>query len=471
MSLLNTQSRMRFWPLKGDQGDAPPWTAGGSIDFSMKNIPKTTAGMTGKLANYVPAIALTAWGTFTTDDGDADDRVMFEDLTQALYDNFEMTGAWHGRPLAPQHMRGATARIWELISMGYQPGSRHLAGARASSSAQPFRHTLYLPLCHALGKNGARYTSQLSVLFKDATLYVNAPSGPVTIQRTQDSGEGNFTLTIVSANLRASAVLLPERSLRLAPGCEWIEFQTKGASASSDPVDLDSFGNATGLQGVEPGAGVDTLLALCGVNGLLGSFALNQLTQFSAPFLDQTQTKHLDPFVNMLEQASAKGQRARDQQVEDIAAGAPTEAGRVVDASGFPNGLFQLGLSVNGNSGQTLNSNGLVFPIIVSGPDLEVTKVQRFEGTQTYFRTVGQLVTDATIDRTLAHQYKSWTPAAHEDFRQLIISEGLARDVLGTNELVPQAVRNELGAPMDPAKARFFPIEWVPPSAPTNKAA
>lgn len=472
MSLLNTQSRIRFWPLKGDQGDAPPWAADGSIDFSMKNIPKITKGMGGNLANYVPCIALTAWGTYTTDATDATERIMWEDLTQALYSNFELTGAWHGRPLAPQHVRGATARIWELVSMGYQAGSRHLAGARASSVAVPFRHVLYLPLCHALGKNGARYTSQLSVLYKDATLYINTPSSPVTIDRGADGNEGSeFDLTIVAANIRASAVLLPEKAIRIAPGVEWLEFQTKGANASSDPVDLESLGNATGLQGVEPGAGIDTMLALCGVGGLLGSFQLNTMTQFSAPFLDQTQTKHLDPFINMLEQASAKGQRPRDQEVENFAAASPASVGRVVDASGFPNLLAQLGIATNGNAGQTLNANGLCFPIVVSGPELEVTKLQRFEGTQTYYRTVSALVAGATIDRTLVHQYKSWQPAQHEDFRQLVISEGLAAEVLGTKELVPKAVRNEVGGPMDPSVGRFFPIEWVKPGDTEKKAA
>lgn len=466
MSILNTQSRARFWPLKGDQGEAPAWATGAILDFNLSNIPKTTKGAGGNLANYVPALCLTSYGTLTTDDGDATDRVFWEDICRALYGSFDLQGAWHGRPIAAQHMRGATARIWEHVSMGYQSGSRHSVGARASTVAVPFRHTLFLPLSHGLGKNGARYTSQLSVCYKDATLYLNTPSGPINIVR---GGEDDFNLTIVSAHVRCSAVLLPERSLRIAPGVEWLEYQTKGAAIGSDPVDLESLGNATALEGVEPGAGIDNMLALCAIDGLDGSFTLDELTMFSAPFLDQSQTKHLDPFMAMLEQVSAKGQRARDQDVEGPG-GAVASVGFVVDSSGFP--YLNWGAAVEGNNGAggaALNQNGLVFPIITSGPELEVTKIQRFEGTQTYYRTLSQI--EDTIDRTLCHQYKSWTPAKHEDFRQLIISTGLANEVLGTNNLEPKAVRNEIGAPMDPSKGRFFPIEWVPAGNPEKKAA
>jgi hypothetical protein len=468
MSLLNTQTRMRYWPLKGDQGEAPAWEANGQVNFNMSNIPKTTKGMGGNLANYVPAIALTVWGTYSTDgDQDADTRVLWNDFTQALYGSFDLQGAWHGRPLAAQQVRGATARFWETISMGYQSGSRHSVGLRASSATLPFRHTLYLPLCHALGKNGARYTSQLSVCYKDATLILNLGTDGTLIDRP--GSETEFTLTIESAQIRASAVLLPERSLRIAPGVEWLEYQTKGASAGSDPVDLDSLGNATALEGVEPGAGIDTMLALCNLDGLNGSFNLASLSMFSFPALDQSQTKHLDPFMNALEQASSKGQLPRSNAVETIAGAAPALAGLVIDSSGLPYDDFAFGPNQNGNDGSTLGNNGLCFPIIVAGPDLEATKLQRFEGTQTYFRTISAAA--GTIDRTLIHQFKSWTPAKHEDFRQLIISSGLANDVLGTNVLEPKAARNEAGGPVEYGKARFFPVEWVPASNPEKKAA
>jgi hypothetical protein len=331
--------------------------------------------------------------------------------------------------------------------------------------ARPFRHTLYLPLSHCLGRNGARYTSQLSVLYKDATLYVNTPANGLT------APNGVNVITIVGATIRASAVLLPEACIRIAPGVEWLEIQSKGAATGSDPVDLDSLGNTTALEGVEPGAGIDTMLALCNKEGLAGSFTLDTLTQFSAPFIDQTQTKHLDPFLQMLEQVSGKGQRPHDQQVETPATADanPADVGRVVDFSGFPYGYDNVGdLSYdNADNGAKLPTNGLCFPIVVSGPELELTKIQRFEGTSTYYRAA--TITNS-VDRTLVHQYKSWTPQKHEDFRQLVIGEGLAEAVLNTKDIVPMGVRNESGRPMDPAMGRFFPVEWVKPGEPEKKA-
>jgi hypothetical protein len=461
MSLLNTQSRARMWPLKGDQGEAPAWAPSSSFDFSFKNVPKLTKG---KLANYMPAVAITAWGTYTAAEEDTG-RITWEDLTCALYQNFEIQGAWHGRPIAGQHVRSATARIWELISMGYQGGARRQGGQRSSTQARPFRHTLYLPLCHALGKNGARYTSQLSVLYKDATLYITTPANGQTAATIP------AVLTLANVSFRASAVLLPEPCIRIAPGVEWLELQTKGAATGSDPVDLEALGNATGLEGVEPGAGIDTMLALCNKELLAGSFTLDTLIQYSAPFLDQTQTKHLDPFLQMLEQVSSKGERPRSQQVgtSNLAAADPVDAGMVVDRSGFPYAYDAIADTSydNADNGAKLPNQGLCFPLIVSGPELELTKIQRFEGTVTYYR---QATITNSIDRTLVHQYKSWTPQKHEDFRQLVIGEGLAEAVLGAKDIVPKGVRNESGAPMDPALGRFFPVEWVRPGEPEKKA-
>jgi hypothetical protein len=461
MPILNTQSRVRYWPLKGDQGEAPTWAANSIFNFRMNSIPLITRG---NLANYVPALAVTAFGTVNTDGSDATTyRLGWEDIVNGLFASFDLQGAWHGRPLAAQHMRGSTARIWELISMGYQSGGRHMAGISSSATAKSFRVTLYLPLCHALGRNGARYTSQLALLFQDAHLEIS------TAASSTNSLNGK-ALTFTSVTMRCSAVLLPEASIRLAPGTEWLEFQQAGAVTSSDTVDLVSLGNATALEGVEPGAGIDTMLALCNPTNqnLLGSFALSTLTRFSAPFIDQTQTVHLDPFIDAISQVSSKGQRPRDQVVEDYAGTAtPAAVGRVVDTSGFPNMMETIATGAGG-SGANLDSGGLFFPLIVSGPELEITKLQKFEGTASYYRTV--TVGSSTVDRTLLHQYKSWTPQKHKDFRDLVIQSKMAAQVLGTSDIVEKAVRNEMGPPMDPSRARFFPIEYVPNTGPQQKA-
>lgn len=456
MSLLNTQSRTRPWPLLSNSNDAPAWATSSVIKFFLDSIPLTTRG---NLANYVPCLKLTAYGSVNTT-GNQADRLQWEDICAALYTNFDLQGAWHGRPIAAQHMRGATARIWSLISGGYQMGSRFQPGQRACDGAKAFRHVVYLPLSHALGKNGARYTSQLALLYQNAHLEINTPTGAVTTRT-------GVPITINSANLRCSAVLLPEPSLRLAPGVEWIEHQQSGAQAGSDTVTLNAIGTTTALEGVEPGAGIDTILALCFREGLLGSWTASDLSRFSSPFTDVTQTQDLDYFVNILEQVSAKGERPRNQQVEDLAAGTPVAIGQVIDRSGFPYGYNSIAdtdyTATPPGDGSKLPDSLLCYPIVVSGPELELTKVQRFEGNATYYRTVAAIQA-STIDRTLVHQYKSFTPAKIEDFRQQLITSGLARDVLGTTVIAAKPARNESGNPMPAASARFFPLEYRPAS-------
>jgi hypothetical protein len=458
MSILKNQSRFRSFPLKGPQGESPPWVEEETIQFDLNNLPLLTRDT---MANYVPALKLTAYGIMHTA-GDDVERVTWEDMTFALYDSFDLQGAWHGRPIAAQHMRGATARIWEQIGLGYTPGARRIRGIRASSANQAFRHILYLPLSHGLGRNGPRYTAQLALLYKDANLQINTPANGMPMV-TSPAAEPD-QITIGAVQIRCSAVLLPEPSLRLGPGSEWLELQSKGASTGSDSVDLISLGNATALEGIEPGAGIDTMLALCDVEGLGGSFTADTLTQFSCPFTDQTQTRDLDVFVNMLEQVTAEGQRGRDQQIIGPT-GVVADIGRANDFSGFPYGYTG---GVPTTAGTALDARLLAFPIIVSGPHLETTKIQRFEGTSTYYRTSSDVTGD--VDRTLIHQLKSWTPQKHEEFRQMLIQSGMAAKVLGTRDIIPKALRNEVGGAIDPALARYFPIEYVPAPDPNKKA-
>src|SRR4051812_27369570 len=222
-AVLTRHSRARQWPLKGDTGLAPTWGASTVINFNLNNIPKLTGG---NQANYIPCLALTAYGTYTTAAGGT--RVTWEQLCQCLYSSFDLVGAWHGRPLAAQHVRGVTAPLWELIGMGYQSGSRHFSPLRTSGSNHGFSHTLYLPLALLLGDNPF-YNAQLSVLFKDAQLQINTAAAGVT------PTPNTIAVTLGTVNLRCTAVLVPQSRIALAPGQEFLEFK-QAASTGSDDV-------------------------------------------------------------------------------------------------------------------------------------------------------------------------------------------------------------------------------------------
>jgi hypothetical protein len=196
-------------------------------------------------------------------------------------------------------------------------------------------------------------------------------------------------------------------------------------------------------------------------NGPGGAWSADALTSYNAAFLDQTETQHLDPFVQMLEQASAYGQRPRDQMVVDNATTVPTETGSTVDMSGFPYAPPATGNGAAG-TGAGLDSYLLCFPLIAPGARFQITKAPFFSGPVSYSRTLGA-ATDGTTERTLCHQFKSWSPSKIEDFRQLIISEGLALSVLGTNDPAVDLALNDGATTIDPGKARFMPIEYVKP--------
>jgi hypothetical protein len=448
MGLLRNHTGYRMWPLKGDQGENPPYAAQTQIDFNLDSIPLLTRD---HLANYLVGLVLTIRGTI---EGATDltAGIRMRDLVRGLIDSLEITGAWHGRPINPQTFRGPTMNIIERIACGYAAWGRTNPPLLPNDDPQSFEIEIFVPLCHGLGEK-PHHSAQLALLYKDATFYVNTTS--VATLAGLDAGAPAVTAT----SLRCSAVLLPDSELRLGPANEWMEYRQNGATEGSDQVDLLGFGNQTSLQGVEPGAAVDTILALAGIafdqvggEAPDGSFTLDLLSRFSAPFLDQTQTQHLSPFVQALSQLLPY--LGTDQGV------APLATSNVADSVLQQFTDFPYNGSSPADATACMNPGGLLFPIRFGSPDLEITKCPVFEGTVTYYRTISD--TTGTVDRTLIHQFKSWTPAAIQQALDLIRQEKLALKVCGTNDLVPQikTTRKNIGT-MDAAKARFLPIKFA----------
>lgn len=455
--MLRRQSLFRPFQLKGNGGVVQDWSAGGQIQFNMNNLPLLTDG---DKANYLVALAVTVFGEFTSDGGGTARPVSQADLCRGLLLNFEIQGAWHGRPIAAQHVRGATLPIIERIGCGYQAPSRQIAVTSQSETPKSFRFTQYLPLGHYVGEN-PQYTAQLAALFTDSYLQINCTTGA-----TFTDSNGNVLTWDVAGDGRVqvvcSAILLPEKAIRLAPGMEWLQFQQPAVNNNVE-VTLDSLGNTTALEGIEPGAGIDTMLALTSVRGQLGSFTLDQVINFSAPLAGITQTSHIDPFVQLLEQASTEHGRPMNGYVAEEDG---NFAGYLVDGSEFPYtaaGGSTQGLGTRNEA--LLDPQGLCLPILVAGTELQTSKVKIFEGTQSYYRTLNGNPAANSQDITLIHQYKSWQPAKVEDFRQLVISKGLALAVLGTKDIGPVAAVDNL-TPSDPRKGRFFPIEFKPAAKP-----
>lgn len=448
--MLRNHTGWRKWPLRGDAGENQAWSNAATMQFDLKNLPILTGD---NLANYLAAVQLTFYGTYNVISASGTPvPITPEELTRFLIDSIDHQGAWHGRPLAQQHIRGATLPIIEHIACGHQWGSRHrMPFHAAAAGAQTFVHTVTLPLAYFLGEKG-HHTAQLALFFKDSQLYINTPQASV-LQSV------NAAATITSCTVRASALLLAEPEIRIGPAQEWQEFR-QTAQANSDTVDMDSMGNMTSLEGVEPGAGIDTILALTSVNGQLGAFTADTVTRFSAPFRHQTQTNHVQPFIHEWEQQTSFGEGS-DEMIRNSETAAQLRTGFKDPRVSMPY-VPLVGSTAAAVAGQTIPANARAFPILVGSLNLETSKLQTFEGTQTYYLTA----TVSGTHRTLVHQFKSWSPAKLADALALITDAGLARKVTGTNQLVwsPKTF-NKNGDQMDARKARYLPLRLRPPAA------
>lgn len=446
--MLNpNQTGFRFHQLTGPGGMNPAFAHSTQLQFDLANLPIHTGG---RLANYLMGIVLTIRGNFDYEEAGAVTGRKVRSLIRGLFTDFELQGAWHGKPLASPSIRGRTIDVIESIACDYRRWGRTRPALDDTADAeQAVNLSIFLPLCHGPGPK-AHHTAQLALLYLNGQLQINTASA-AAFAGLDTTGAPTFS----AGTVKATAVLMPDSELRLGPASEWIEYR-QPASAGSDLVDLLAFGNQTALQGVEPGAAVDTILALCDVDFTSigtapdGSFGLDTLTRFSAPFLGQDQTQHLEPFMDALaQQVDGMG-----EDRESAALATPLTAGRVTP---WQWGDFPYDGASPGDATGPLNPGGWYFPIRYPGRDLELTKIPVFEGTASYYRTA----TVAGTDRTLCHQFKSWTPAAQQEFRNLVIQSGLALKVAGTNDIAPmvKTYRKNIGQ-LDAAKARFLPIKW-----------
>jgi hypothetical protein len=466
--MLRNHTGFRKWQLRGDQGINPSWAANSQLFFDLKSLPLLTDG---NKANYLAGILLSFQGALSITTGYGADVAYPETaLTRALISSVQLIGAWHGRPLSQDAIRGATLPLIEFVSCGYRYATRKRPAISVEAVAtNRFIHNVFLPLGFFLGRK-PHHTMQLAALYKDAQLQIN--TGPNATALLGGTAVGEFRNSAGTAattpNVRATAILLADTELRLGPATEWVEYlQPSASGAATEVIELDSFGNRTALSGVEPGAGIAYAAMLAGesatnnaaATGQLGSLNLNGVTgaeviAVEVPWRGQTQTQHIAPFMAEAEEAVAgAGGRHFPLGKTDIT----TDTGEPIsDRDGYPwidNWARQVASSNYGSP--ILGSR--VLPLVTPFADLEASKLQVVEGTTNQTVQATFVNTGGCQHRTLVNQWKSWTPAAMEDAKRLIIDSGLALKLLGTNNVAwSTKTLQKNAAAMDIRKARFF---------------
>jgi hypothetical protein len=301
-----------------------------------------------------------------------------------------------------------------------------------------------VPLCRGTNAKPVK-TSQLQLLYKKAQLVLNiAPAATATTVSTGSS--------LTGMTCRASAVLQAHRSLWLAPGLEWVDYQNT-ASASQSQIPLLNFGNTTNLTGTKANAGICFLGAITSVNGLPGSFTADAVTQYQFPFLGQYLIQAMS-HVLAQQLMSMGSQRTVGGTVvsQALANDKPTDVG------GFPYILDTFEPTGTTAASAKELTNLMFIPLVVQAEDGQDSKVWQAYGDQSY-NLVGPSFSGT--NHTLAQHVRTWEDAKEADFAAQIISSGLAQEVLGTSDLEKKrAPFNQGIQQIDAGKARYFPIEY-----------
>ena len=446
---MRNHTGIRPWQLSGPTGQVATWTAGGSARFLLNDVPSLTSGT---LCNHLLGILVTCLITVGSS-GMVTASASADDFLTWLFESVEVRNCWHGTPVSQNHAKGCVLGLMEFLACGYQYFGRRLSvPALGELGSHWLTVNTFIPLYYGMGEKG-HHTALPVDFYKNAELVLNFGAG------SDDGGEGQNS--IHAATIRASAIFLPESEIHVGPGQQFIDYQSP-ANANSEIVKMDSFGCATTLQDAEAGAGVDFLFWLSSHYSQGQNFAgparVKDLIRVGIPFRGIQSTQHLEPFLLGLE-AAIGGREAGESDAYDMTAMDVVMS----NLAGWPyahNYAGPLHADFNANGSDIRDMLG--FPIIYPGRDLEVTKVQSFEGTQSYFLTfaTGAAPANGTTHHTFAHQFFSWTPAKWDDAMRVLVNAGTAQAVIGSSAGLLWSTKfskkNPAGGNVDPAKLRYL---------------
>lgn len=390
------------WPLTSPQ-ENPTVVAGGAARFDLNDVPDRSP--TGPLANYIPALILTIFGTMNLVAEETE--IPWYDIPRLLINSIEVRNAWHGTPLAAVNLTSGNIRLIEFIGNGYDYGD--MASSEITAD-QAFALQVALPL--SAGQDSLlTETSQLALLYQPASVQIQMQ--PASVLAAFSDGA-----TCDNMSLRCSAELDPRAEIVLGTGVEWILHRSVASPAGFE-IQIKGFGRETNLTGVLPKAGVLSLMELTGNSGqggVLGS--PNQINNIAFPWRGQTYSSDVRSYLNAI--------RRQIPNFRTLFAGFGTTSPS--DYAGFP--YTSLTSSATFDS---LGASLLAWPWVLAGDKCRLTDVQSADRDETYH--LGLTGTYSTGDHLILAQYaKQWTIDKRAQFEAKVKAGGessLAAYVLG----------------------------------------
>jgi hypothetical protein len=439
--ITNHTGLLKIPLVSGTAGDNPSLTQGQETTFGLANLPAEKDG----LAAYLVGIVVYVSGNFVQAGG-AGSLVAWEDVLRALVQSFSVRNCWHGTPVNSAWVLGSDIPLWSYVLNGYRYLQRVPRAVPAANGTYPFNLRIFLPLSCGVGKK-PHHTTHLNLMYRDGTFGINVAAATV--------GTGLSTgSSITGLNCRATAMCLLEPELRLGPACEIVDYTSPTPNAASFESRFQDYANNTGITGTEKGAGIVWAMLRSSLRGGGGPVDFSTLTRISVPFRGQIEISDPASFFDECDDAIGGPQRVIGSTLDSATA-------QVVDASGYPN-------IVGATDPLVLNtpikaSTVLGFPLVNPGSELELSKVQRVDETIVLAQTYSS-APSAGSHHLLTYQVREWTPQKRDQWREMVISSGLARKVIGdvkdfgsyvweTKLMGKQSPRVP-----DPKKFRFLPL-------------
>jgi hypothetical protein len=270
------------------------------INFKFNDVPLTMVALGRKFVNYVPCVRLTFSADLTSTGGAVIPRKV---LTPAFISSVQVQGTEIGTPVSSSHMLGG---IIDTDSFIRSAGENNLANPPGLTlvAATPKHLNYSVDIYFAnFSQRSGHQTAPLALFLQPGEMLINTPQSLAGIHTSLAD------VSIANCVVTAHAVILPDTEIRIANPWQLTRHKAT-AGSGTDSVQIQSFGAASTLTGVQSKCGVHAILWAS--NALIGDAkgpgTVASLTQFAADFLGLRQNNDPRAIVQQLFSELTDGQ-------------------------------------------------------------------------------------------------------------------------------------------------------------------